>query len=180
MFNTMNFCSVAGALTLALALPAHAVNKCTGPDGRVSFQDGPCATGKAEKVNVSSPPLIDANAAAAARARAASAAAAPSTAPVAPTPAPTAQTQAPTQPMRSTLELEADACLNWYRPVLRDPAGAYFTSPSKEGRVLKMMIHATNGYGGYVKQEGVCEFKNGSIDEDWTKIHAKRAGWGAR
>jgi Domain of unknown function (DUF4124) len=32
---------IAAALLLAAA-PAHAVNKCTGPDGRVSFQDAPC------------------------------------------------------------------------------------------------------------------------------------------
>ncbi len=40
------------ALALALAWgPAWAINKCTGPDGRVSFQDAPCA-GKGEKIEV--------------------------------------------------------------------------------------------------------------------------------
>jgi len=175
--STTSFCRAAALLALLASPEAFAVNKCTGPDGRVSFQDGPCAAGRAEKVTVNSQPLIDADAAAAARARPQA-----TTAPAPPTvaPAPALQAAPPTQPTRSPLELEADVCLAWYRPMLRDPAGAYFTAPSKEGRVLKMMIHATNGYGGYVKQEGVCELKYGSIDEDWTKIHAKRAGWGTR
>jgi Domain of unknown function (DUF4124) len=41
---------IAAALLLAAA-PAHAVNKCTGPDGKVSFQDAPCE-GKGEAVKV--------------------------------------------------------------------------------------------------------------------------------
>lgn len=40
------------ALSAALAVsPAWAVNKCTGPDGRVAFQDAPCA-GKGEALTV--------------------------------------------------------------------------------------------------------------------------------
>lgn len=45
---------LATACALALAffsLPAAAVNKCTGPDGSVAFQDAPCA-GKGEAVVV--------------------------------------------------------------------------------------------------------------------------------
>jgi len=35
---------LAAALLLALAAPSWALNKCTGPDGKVSFQDAPrCA-----------------------------------------------------------------------------------------------------------------------------------------
>lgn len=48
----MQLVRFAGAL-LAIALcagSAHAINKCTGPDGRVSFQDAPCA-GKGEVFN---------------------------------------------------------------------------------------------------------------------------------
>ena len=37
--------------TLLMAAPAWAVNKCTGPDGKVAFQDAPC-TGKGEKLDV--------------------------------------------------------------------------------------------------------------------------------
>jgi len=40
---------IAAALLLAAAVPAWALNKCTGPDGKVSFQDDPCeAAHKAE------------------------------------------------------------------------------------------------------------------------------------
>lgn len=41
---------IAAALVL-LAGPAAAVNKCTGPDGAVVFQDAPCA-GKSEAVRI--------------------------------------------------------------------------------------------------------------------------------
>ncbi len=30
------------AAALSAAVPAWAVNKCTGPDGKVMFQDAPC------------------------------------------------------------------------------------------------------------------------------------------
>ncbi|EJE51418.1 hypothetical protein PMI14_03927 [Acidovorax sp. CF316] len=41
------------AACLVLAAPAWAINKCTGADGKVSFQDAPCAgSGKGEKVEV--------------------------------------------------------------------------------------------------------------------------------
>ena len=39
------------ALALGCLAPAWAVNKCTGTDGRVSFQDAPCA-GQGEKIDV--------------------------------------------------------------------------------------------------------------------------------
>ena len=39
------------AVLAALCAPAWAVNKCTGADGRVSFQDAPCS-GKGESLNV--------------------------------------------------------------------------------------------------------------------------------
>lgn len=42
--------AAAALLTLAAA-PAWAVNKCTGPDGAVVFQDAPCA-GKGETIKV--------------------------------------------------------------------------------------------------------------------------------
>lgn len=43
--------AIAITLLAALCQPAWAVNKCTGPDGGVVFQDGAC-TGKGEKLNV--------------------------------------------------------------------------------------------------------------------------------
>ena len=35
-----------------LSLPAAAINKCTGADGKVSFQDAPCNTSRSETVDV--------------------------------------------------------------------------------------------------------------------------------
>ena len=60
----------------------------------------------------------------------------------------------------SPLAREADMCLAWHRPLLRDPAGAYYT-----------------GYGGYVTSRAACEIYLGKLNESWTKIHAKRGGW---
>ena len=37
---------------LALAAPSWAVNKCTGADGKVTFQDAPCTSEKAEQVKI--------------------------------------------------------------------------------------------------------------------------------
>lgn len=42
---------MAGAF-LAAAAPAAAVQKCTGPDGKVTFQDAPCANGSGEKLHI--------------------------------------------------------------------------------------------------------------------------------
>jgi hypothetical protein len=78
---------------------------------------------------------------------------------------------------KAPLDEQADACLEWYRPRLRDPRGAYFRDASAEKGVVTITIHATNGYGGYTTKTAVCEFKNGKIDVDWTNIHARRNGW---
>jgi hypothetical protein len=42
----------AAALLAALCAPAWAINKCTGPDGKVAFQDAPCSAGKSETLDV--------------------------------------------------------------------------------------------------------------------------------
>ncbi|WHZ11751.1 MAG: hypothetical protein OJF60_002190 [Burkholderiaceae bacterium] len=89
-----------------------------------------------------------------------------------PLPAPVPQPVA-----KSQLVADADQCMEWYRPRLRDPRGAYYDSPSRDNRVLSIRIHATNGYGGYVTEDAACEIYNGQLDDDWTKIHAKRRGW---
>lgn len=44
--STTSFCRAVAALALAASLPAHAVNKCTGADGRVQYQEQPCEGGK--------------------------------------------------------------------------------------------------------------------------------------
>jgi hypothetical protein len=148
--------------------PAWAVNKCTGADGKVSYQEAPCAGQGGElkirqqgnqALPVEKKPTI------------------PVATPAAP-PASAAAVQQPLRPQRSELEIQGDQCLAYYRPKLRDPAGAYVSDLKMDKTVLTMKMHATNGFGGYVTREVVCEFKqNGELDSDWTKIHAQRIGW---
>lgn len=47
----MKYVHVITAVFVALCSPAWAVNKCTGPDGKIAFQDAACG-GKGEKMNV--------------------------------------------------------------------------------------------------------------------------------
>ena len=160
------------AASLLATTPVWAINKCTSTDGKVVFQDAPCA-GSGVKIEV----------------RPASGAARPTqpagpTAPASPTtpgtPTPggaLAPLAAPPAAAKSSLDREADLCLAWYRPLLRDPAGAYYTEPSKEARVVSMTVHATNGFGGYVTRRAACEIHQGKLNETWTKIHADRGGW---
>ena len=156
-----------------LAAPAWAVHKCTGTDGKVTFQDAPCV-GKGEKMDVrpaSGPTRAVVNAA-------------PTQTPPAPPvsaqaalPALAVQPAPAAAATHSPLAREADMCLAWHRPLLRDPAGAYYTEPTKEDRVLSITVHETNGYGGYVTSRAACEIYLGKLNESWTKIHAKRGGW---
>jgi hypothetical protein len=161
---------LAAALLSALCAPAWAINKCTGADGKVAYQEAPCA-GRSETIKVWVSPVEAPSNPAPVKLPVASAA--PASAPsAAPAPAP-----APKTPVKSALEQEADTCLSWYKPMLRDPAGAYYTQPSKQGRVLSITLHGTNGYGGYVTKDAACEILNGQLNENWTKIHASRRGW---
>lgn len=54
----MNRLKVAGCLALAaLCVPAWAINKCTAPDGKVSYQEAPCgATQGAAELKVQTGP----------------------------------------------------------------------------------------------------------------------------
>lgn len=159
----MKLLLIAAVVLPVLFAPAWAINKCTAPDGKVVFQDAPCA-GKGEKIEVRP------NAGFAFSKLSPAAEALPPSA----LPAPAEKPQAPA---KAALEQEADLCLAWYKPKLRDPAGAYYTNVSKEKRVLAMTVHATNGYGGYVTKEAGCEIHNGQLNPAWTKIHAQRGGW---
>ncbi len=155
-----------------LAAPAWAVHKCTGIDGKVSFQDAPCTSGSSEQIDVRP-------ATGPARAVMPRAGTTPVVLPPAPVPAlpvPPAPA-APVPAAKSPLDREAEECLNWYRPLLRDPAGAYYTAPSKDRRTVTITIHATNGYGGYVLKSAQCDFNQGALDGSWTKIRAKDLRW---
>lgn len=45
----LRFAAVVGALILIVE-PASAINKCTDPSGRITFQDAPCSGGRAEAI----------------------------------------------------------------------------------------------------------------------------------
>lgn len=79
---------------------------------------------------------------------------------------------------KTPLDADADMCLAWYRPKLRDPMGAYHRNAKRENRVVHITVHATNGYGGYTTKEAACEIHGGKLNEAWTKTHARRGGWG--
>ena len=86
--------------------------------------------------------------------------------------------QAAPSSARATPDTMADQYLAWYKPLLRDPANAYYTDQRMEDkRVLRMSLHATNGFGGFVVRQAACEFDNGKFSADWTKIQAKRLEW---
>jgi hypothetical protein len=80
-------------------------------------------------------------------------------------------------PSKLELEAAADRCLDWYRPRLRDPRGAYHRDAVLDKGVLHLTIHATNRYGGYVAKAAACEIKRGEVDVSWTRIHARRLSW---
>lgn len=48
----MNRPLITAALLAAICAPSWAINKCTGADGKVAFQDAPCNGGKAEALTV--------------------------------------------------------------------------------------------------------------------------------
>lgn len=164
-------------LAAAAAAPgaAWAVYKCPLPGGGTAFQDQPCEGGAVINVKPASGPARVAKPQAPATAPAEAAAPAPAA-----KPAPQAVAQVNQEPARTPpgpLDNEARMCLAWYRPMLRDPSGAYFSNPAKDGRVLSIDVHATNGFGGYVIKRAACEINAGRLDDDWTKIHAARGGW---
>lgn len=163
----------AAALATALGGPAAAqVFKCT-VEGATVYQARPCATagGTGQEVKLHVAPAAPSAAPATPSPAPKPASAAPA---VEPTPSPGATTIAPPKPW---LEAEADACLAWYRPKLRDPRSAYHRNPTKDGRVLTLTLHATNAFGGYLTKSAACEMKGGEVDDGWTKIHAERLGW---
>lgn len=165
----------AAALALACSCaPAWAINKCVGADGRVEFQDAPCADGRGGRIDVrpasghapskASEPVGNAEVPAPAAAPAAAAPPLPAPAPASP-------------PVKDALTRDADTCFAWYRPDLLDPRGAYYTEPARDKRVVSLTLHATNRMGGVVTKRVACEILNGKLDEDWTKIHAERVKW---
>lgn len=161
------------AVAVLFCAPAWAVNRCQLNDGSVVYQDLPCAVQSKAK-------LIDArpaNTTYAAPKKPTSPAIEPEQDEAAPQPKSEASST-PAAPAKNMLEEYADMCLDWYRPLLKNPRGAYYSNEKMEGRVLSLTIHGTNTYGGVVTKDAACEIHLGRLDSDWTKIHAKREGWG--
>lgn len=153
--------------------PAMAIHKCTGKDGKVVYQETPCPhsapggtirvfAGQAEPAVQPVPRKTEAVPAA--------------TAPVE-RPAPSQAASLGPQSSGAQADDLVAQCLNWYRPRLKNPAGAYADGASRNGSVLSITVYGTNSFGGYVGKQAACEIKNGGIDHSWTKIHAERAGW---
>lgn len=173
----MNGAWLTVALFASAVAPAHAINKCTGKDGKVVYQDAPCEIGtRDERIRVFAgegaspidPPPAD---------RVGTPVPLAPRAPAATTSPTAAVGMGPAATDASDLDRLASQCLDWYRPLLRDPAGAYYGAPSFVSGTLTMTLYGRNGFGGYVTKKAACEFKAGRLDHDWTKIQAKRAGW---
>lgn len=162
---------IASALLL-LAPSAWAIHKCTSKDGKVVYQETPCpqsAPGGAIRV-------FAGQGEPAAQPVPKKAEAAPAAPAAADRPAPAGAVSLGPQSGAPVDDLVAQ-CLNWYRPRLKNPAGAYADGASRNGSVLSITVYGTNSFGGYLGKQAACEIKNGQIDHDWTKIHAQRAGW---
>lgn len=159
--------AVVGITLSLLCTAASAVNKCTLSNGAVVYQDAPCVSGKKETLDLrpssawGSSPVAPAHPA-------------EDTDRAEPAPAPAT---APPVAAKSQLEVEANACLSWYLPLLLDPLRTYYTNPRKDKRVLSIDIHTTNRYGGISVKTASCEIDAGRLNETWTKTHAKRGGW---
>lgn len=162
------------ALIYAAAGPALAINKCTQKDGKIVYQEMACEqAAQSQSVRV-----FAGQGETPARPVPSKQAAAPEAGPAADSAKQQNSGAASLGPQATTTRDEAvEQCLNWYRPRLKNPAGAYADGVSRNGSVLSMTIYGTNSFGGYVSKQAACEIKNGRIDPDWTKIHAQRAGW---
>lgn len=165
----MTFLRVAWVgVLLAGSVSAQTVYRCTGRDGKTVFQQDKC---EARGLKGNELTLRAGNTVVAAP-QTPSAEEAPSKQAAPP------KEERPQAPPVTPRNPRAEACLNWYRPLLRDPAGAYYTEVKMEERSVTMRLHATNGYGGYVTKEAACDFEvSGKLDDGWTKIRAERLGW---
>ncbi len=157
------------ALALLAASPAWAVYKCSTPDGRVRYQAEAC-------------PLAETGVQLHPQRRAIVVQPDPATySPLKPNNQadPFAAAPAPVQaaPSTSPLEAEAQTCLAFVLPMLKDPGSPTVRDVRKEGTVLSMTVYAKNAYGGVAQQAAACEIKNGRLDVGWTHIHLKRLGW---
>jgi hypothetical protein len=61
--------------------------------------------------------------------------------------------------------------------MLRDPRSAYWRDAFYVQGTLNITVVATNGFGGYVNTPAACDFKQGAIDQGWTRTQARRRNW---
>lgn len=142
------------------------VNRCE-EGGRVVFQQAACPPGvPASQVLVPPANVTPAPARPAASAAAAQPASAP--APALPPRA------APAMPEGSP---EQAACLDYLKPLLRDPASGRILSAEKDGRVLRVKLQAADARARPQIRDAACEFVNGRVDDGWSRIQLKRLGW---
>ncbi|WP_295951730.1 hypothetical protein [Rhodoferax sp.] len=158
----------ATALLVLVCGQAFAVNKCTAPGGKVTYQTPACpSTGSGQVLNPGRPVVL------------------PDPERLSPIKtnnqadsfAPAVPPNASTAPAASPLDGEAQMCLNFIKPMLKDPGSPYVQDVRKEGTVLSMSLYAKNTYGGYTSKAASCEIKNSQLDVGWTNIHLKRLGW---
>ena len=156
-----------GLAALAMQTASAQVFRCT-VGGKPVYQQQPCENvgGKGQEIKLQAAPLPFSQAPSQAPAKTES--------PAAPTPTPVEPT---TVEAKSPVEVMADQCLDWYRPMLRDPRGAYHRDAYRSKDVLTISIFATNGFGGYVKRQAACEFRGARLEATWTKMQAERMGW---
>jgi hypothetical protein len=152
---------VAGAAAQGTAQGTTLVNRCEAR-GQVVFQQAPCPPGHAASQVQVAPTNVVASPPRPAPAAAASAASAPAAV------AASAAAAVPT---------EADTCLAYLRPLLRDPTSGRILSSKRDGRVLQVQLQAADARGRLHTREAACEFVNGRVDDGWSRIQLERLGW---
>lgn len=159
----------------AWSLDALAVMKCTG-NGKTWYQDAPCpddANGTALQLNPTP----------------AASTSSPKTPQRSSTSSPVAKSPAASTPQEdaapSALEAEAEMCFAWYQKQASMTAGATYSISGKDRRVLTIQISmpysSVNTAGapmsGVTTTSASCEILNGTLDDGWTRTHARRGNW---
>ncbi|MEF9947262.1 MAG: hypothetical protein RR800_02785 [Comamonas sp.] len=158
---------------LAISPGALAIMKCSNGT-QTWYQDAPCQSGmQATEIQTAPAPIL--------------------AAPLAGSGQIVTLPQEPTRPLppppahipASVYEQEAKLCLAWYQKEMQLPPGTQYLDFTKEQRVLTITIPVrasiVNQFGivneTTFNKKASCEIHNGKLDNDWTRIHAKRGGW---
>jgi hypothetical protein len=165
-------------LLAALCGPSWAVVKCQDAKGKVTYQETLCPEALQTQPIATlphAPHTVTLDPALLSMEKDSSPAITPAIPPAASTAPPALP--APTSNAKTGLEPEGDMCLEYLKPLLKDPGSPYYRNLQKDGTVLSMELFAKNTLGGYTSKPAACEIKNGRLDDGWTKIHLKRLGW---